>query len=115
MRLAGAARTVPDDPHGATAIGTGGQNLGWLWTFRIFGLRPVIGLFGWRLGLVCCWRFRPIGQQGTAQRQLCGAVAVGHEAEMANAVEAVGQRGKRNRRMNSSGVSRMILAAPFWR
>jgi hypothetical protein len=46
------------------------------------------GAFGLRFNLV----LPRSGQQPAAQVELCGAMAVGEEAVMANAVEAVGQR-----------------------
>ena len=42
-------------------------------------------------------------------------MAVGHEAEVADAMETVGERMKKEAAMNSSGLSFMIFVAPFWR
>src|SRR5271170_6716376 len=82
---AGAAAAVSkalDDAHDAPAIGTG-RNLGPGMEGRIQGRR---------LGIV--WRFPPMIEKGAAKGELGGAMAVGHEAKMADTMEAVGQRVK---------------------
>src|SRR5277367_3296188 len=82
---AGAAAAVSkalDDAHDAPTIGTG-RNLGPGMEGRIQGRR---------LGLV--WRFPLMIEKGAAKGELGGAMAVGHEAKMADTMEAVGQRVK---------------------
>ena len=49
-------------------------------------------IHGRRLGIV--WRFPLMIEKGAAKGELGGAMAVGHEAEVADAVETVGQRMK---------------------
>jgi len=71
-----------DDAHDAPTIGTG-RNLGPGMEGRIQGRR---------LGIV--WRFPLMIEKGAAKGELGGAMAVGHEAKMADTMEAVGQRVK---------------------
>ena len=71
-----------NDAHDATTIGTG-RNLGPRLSFRIHGRR-----------LAVVWRCLLMIKNGAAKGELGGAVAVGHEAEVADAVETVGQRMK---------------------
>jgi len=68
-----------DDAHDAATIGTG----------RYLGRPLKIRTHGRRLAIV--WRCPVMIEKFAAKRELGGAMAVGHEAEMADAVEAVGQ------------------------
>jgi hypothetical protein len=70
-----------DDAHDAAAVGTG-RNVGTALMSRIQGRR-----------LDILWRrlITMIGEKGAAESELGCAVAVGHEAEVADAMEAVGQ------------------------
>jgi hypothetical protein len=82
---AGAAAAVSkalDDAHDAPTIGTG-RNLGPGMEDRIQGRR-----------LDIVWRFPLMIEKGAAKGELGGAMVVGHEAKMADAMEAVGQRVK---------------------
>jgi len=72
----------PDnDAHHTTAVGTG-RNVGTALMSRIQGRRVDIL---WRRLLTV------IGEKGAAESELGCAVAVGHEAEVADTVEAIGQ------------------------
>ena len=70
-----------NDAHDATTIGTG-RNLGGL-SFRIHRRR-----------LAVVWGCPLMIEKFAAKGELGSAVAVGHEAEVADAVETVGQRMK---------------------
>src|SRR5450759_5863014 len=70
-----------DDVHHAAAVGTG-RNVGTALMSRIQGRRVDIL---WRRLLTV------IGEKGAAESELGCAVAVGHEAEVADTVEAIGQ------------------------
>jgi len=72
-----------DDAHDAPTIGTG-RNLGPGMEGRIQGRR---------LGIV--WRCPLIIEKFAAEGEFGSAMAVGHEAEVADAMEAVGQRVKK--------------------
>jgi hypothetical protein len=67
-----------DDAHDASTIGTGGY----------LGPRLRIRTHGRRLAIV--WGCPLMIEKGAAKGELGGAMAVGHEAEMADAVETVG-------------------------
>jgi len=71
-----------NDAHDATTIGTG-RNLGPGLSFRIHRRR---------LAVVLGCRF--MIEKFAAKAELGSAIAVGHEAEVADAVETVGQRMK---------------------
>ena len=49
---------------------------------------------GRRLDILQRRLFGVIGEKGTAKREFGGALSVGHEAEVADAVETIGQRVK---------------------
>lgn len=70
-----------NDAHDATTIGTG-RNLGPL-SFRIHRRR-----------LAVVWGCPLMTEKFAAKGELGSAMAVGHEAEVADAVETVGQRMK---------------------
>ena len=73
-----------DDAHDATTIRTGGY----------LGLRLSVRIHGRRLAIV--WRCPlMIEKKGAAKGELGGAMAVGHKTEVADAVETVGQRVKK--------------------
>lgn len=72
-----------DDAHDALTIGTG-RNLGPGMEGRIQGRR---------LGIV--WRCPLMIEKFAAEGEFGSAMAVGHEAEVADAMEAVGQRVKK--------------------
>src|SRR5260370_8554606 len=57
---------------------------------RDLGRRVSVRIHGRRLGIV--WRCLLMIKNGAAKGELGSAMAVGHEAEMADAVETVGQR-----------------------
>ena len=67
-----------DDAHDASTLGTG-SNL---------GLRLRVRTHGGRLNIV--WRCPFMIEKGEAKSELGGTVAVGHEAEVADAVEPSG-------------------------
>lgn len=69
-----------DDAHDAATIGTG----------RNLGPRLRVRTPGRRLNIV--WYCPLLIEKFAAKVELGGAMAVGHEAEMADAVETVGQR-----------------------
>ena len=71
-----------DDAHDAATIGTG----------RYLGRPLKIRTHGRRLAIV--WRCPVMIEKFAAKRELGGAMAVGHEAKMADTMEAVGQRVK---------------------
>ena len=82
---AGAAEAVSkalNDAHDATTIGTG-RNLG-----------PGMSVRSTGDGSAIVWRCPLMIEKFAAKGELGGAMAVGHEAEMADAMEAVGQRMK---------------------
>ena len=98
MKAAGKLR---DNVHDAAAFGTGSR----------VHARSRRGFGGRR-------RFGPfllIGQKRSAQSQPGGAMSIGHEAEVTNAMEAIRQGVQQEARMNSSGASFMILVASLWR
>ena len=70
-------------------------------------------IHGRRLGIV--WRFPLMIEKGAAKGELGGAMAVGHEAKMADTMEAVGQRVKQEAADELAGLSFMIFVALFWR
>lgn len=72
-----------DDAHDAATVGTG-SNL---------GPRLWVRTHGRRLDVV--WRCPLKIEKFAAEGEFGGAVAVGHEAEMADAVETIGQRMKK--------------------
>ena len=76
--MAGAAAAVSkalNDAHDATTIGAG----------RNLGPRLSVRIHGRRLSIV--WRCPFVIEKGAAKGELGGAMAVGHEAEVAHAVE----------------------------
>jgi hypothetical protein len=88
--VAAAGSKALDDAHDAPTIGTG-RNLG-----------PGMGrIQGRRLGIV--WPFPLMIEKGAAKGELGGAMAVGHEAKMADTMEAVGQRVKQEAADVASG------------
>ena len=72
-----------DDAHDATTIRTGG-NLGRRQSVRIH-----------RRWLAIVWRCPLTIEKFAAKGEFGSAMAVGHEAEMADAMEAIGQRVKK--------------------
>jgi hypothetical protein len=54
-------------------------------------------------------------EQPATERELGGAVTVGEETVVTDAMEAVGQVCSRKRRMNSPAASVMTFALPWWR
>src|SRR4029077_18888045 len=79
---AGAAAAVSkalDDAHDATTIRTGGE----------LGPRQSVRIHRRRLAIV--WRCRLTIEKFAAKGEFGSAMAVGHEAEVADAMEAIGQ------------------------
>ena len=74
-------REPDDDAHDAAAVGTG-RNVGTALMSRIQGRR---------LDILWCRLLTVIGEKRAAEGELGCAVAVGHEAEVADAMESVGQ------------------------
>ena len=68
---------------------------------------------GRRLGIV--WRFPLMIEKPSAKRELGGAMAVGEEAEVADAMEAVGQHVQQEAADELVGASVMTFGAPSWR
>jgi hypothetical protein len=93
-------RDTSDDAHDAAAIGTG-------WTI---GAHLMAGVCGRRLDIVW-WRLSGIGEKGAAEGELGGAVVIGHEAEVTDAMEAVGQRMKQKAANELAGLELHDLGA----
>src|SRR6476659_2746137 len=83
-----------DDAHDATTIRTGG-NLGPLQSVRIHRRR-----------LAIVWRCPLTIEKFAAKGEFGSAMAVGHEAEVADAMEAIGQRVKKEAADELVGLER---------
>jgi hypothetical protein len=86
------SKVLDDDAHDcASTLGTGSK----------FGLRLRARTHGRRLNIV--WRRPLMIEKVEAKGELGGAVAVGHEAEVADAMETIGQRMKKEAADVASG------------
>jgi len=86
-----------DDAHDATTIRTGGN----------LGPRQSVRIHRRRLAIV--WRCRLTIEKFAAKGEFGSAMAVGHEAEVADAMEAIGQRVKKEAADELVGLERHDL------